>query len=350
MERRPRLEGEELSGFCRDLPKAEVHVHLEGCIPPHVVAASALRHGAGPPVGSDGGHPRITNLASLLDYLDWSCGLIDRAEDLTDIARATSERLGASGALYGDVIVNPTHWPHWRERGDEMVAALAAGFEAGERSGGAPVGLCVSLKRQQSEAEALEVVDWLLASRHERVVGLSIDGNEAAGSHNERFRRAFAKAGEAGLRRCAHAGESSGPDGVREAIEVLGAERIDHGVRSMEDASLVRQLAAQRVALDICPTSNVVLGVTPSLAEHPVEALRKAGVRVSLNTDDPELYGIDLAGEYERTAAAFGWGPEELGALARTSIEASFASEARRGDMLWRLEEYLERWRPGRGP
>jgi len=340
-----RLRGEELSEFARGLPKAEVHVHLEGCIPAALAERAAARHGAEPPVALEDGRPRIDSLQALLDYLDWACGLIDRAEDLVEIARATSERLAGSGARYGDVIVNPTHWPHFRARGDEVVAALREGFVQGERAGGAAVGLCVSLKRQQSREEALAVVEWLVEERPAGVVALSIDGNEASGSHNDRFREAFTMAGRAGLRRCAHAGESSGPEGVREAIELLGAERIDHGVRAAEDPALVRQLAETRLPLDICPTSNVVLGVAESLAAHPVEPLRRAGVRVSLNTDDPELYGIDLAGEYERTASQFGWGIDELESVARTSIEASFAEPAVRERLLDDLASYVEGWR-----
>ncbi len=344
---RAHLGGDELEVFARGLPKAEVHVHLEGCIPPRVAAEAAKRHGATSPVTLEDGHPKIETLRELLDYLDWSCGLVDRAEDLAEIGRSTSQRLAASGALYGDVIVNPTHWPHWRERRGAMVDALAAGFTAGEREGGARIGLCVSLKRQQSERDALAVVSWLIEERPERVVALSIDGDESAGSHSERFREAFGLARRAGLHRCAHAGESSGPDGVREAIELLGAERIDHGVRVVEDPALVRELAERRVPLDVCPTSNVVLGVVPSFGSHPIDRLRQAGVRVSLNTDDPELYGIDLAGEYVRAAATFGWGVEDLGALARTSIESSFADEPRRQAMLESLDDYLEGWQAG---
>ena len=332
----------QLGALVRELPKAEVHLHLEGCIPSPVWLAAAERHGMTCPLPLVDGRPEITSLQALLDHLDWACSLVDRAEDLRAIALATSQHLDRSGALHADVIFNPTHWPHWRERAAEMVGELSAGFDEAERAGGATVNLCWSLNRRQSEAEANDVVDWLLAERAERVVGLSIDGNEAAGSNNERFAGAFRRAADAGLRRCAHAGESSGPGGVWEAIELLGAERIDHGVRCVEEPALVRELARRRIPLDVCPTSNVVLGVAESIAAHPVEALRRAGVRVSVNTDDPELYGIELAGEYEACAAEFRWGARQLGEVARTSIEASFASEDRKAAMLERLESFLE--------
>lgn len=313
------------------LPKAEVHLHLEGCVPAQVAG------GGSEPAAA----PAITSLPQLLSHLDWSCGRIERADQLSQIARQLGQRARAAGARHVDVIVNPSHWPHWRGRLGAMVDALNGPLAEAEQDGGATVGLCVSLSRTHSSGEAEELVDRVLSLAHPRVVGLSIDGDEAAGSHNDRFASAFARAGTAGLRRCAHAGESSGAQGVREAVELLGAERIDHGVRCVEDPALVEELARRGVPLDICPTSNVVLGIVDDLASHPLDALRRAGVPVSLNTDDPLLYGIDLVGEYKRCAAAFGWGRGELGEVARTSIESCFAAPDRRAEMLGELDRYL---------
>ena len=222
-----------------------------------------------------------------------------------------------------------------------MVDALDGPLTESEQDGGPTVGLCVSLSRTFSAAQANELVDRVLSLGHRRVVALSIDGDETMGSHNDRFAAAFERAGWGGLHRCAHAGESSGAQGVREAIDILGAERIDHGIRCVEDPTLVRELAAREIPLDICPTSNVVLGIVADLASHPIDALRRAGVAVSLNTDDPLLYGIDLIGEYERCAAALGWGPADLAEMARTSIESCFATADRRAELLRELDRYL---------
>jgi adenosine deaminase len=329
------------------LPKAEVHLHLEGCIPADVLRRASVRRSGNAPVQSgtsDVGDAerRITSLPQLLSYLDWSCGLIDRADDLAAIAYRTSRRATASGVRHIDAIVNPTHWPHWQGRLDAMVEALDGGFRAAEAEGFATAVLCLSLKRSQQPAEAGALVDWILDGRHPRVAALSIDGDETNGSHSERFVDAFAKAAAGGLRRCAHAGESSGPDGVRQAIDLLGAERIDHGVRAVEDPTLVADLAQRQVPLDICPTSNVVLGIVPDVADHPVDALRRQGVRISLNTDDPLLYGVDVAGEYDLCARTFGWSRTDVVAMARTSIESCFAAEGRRRELLRELEAFLE--------
>jgi len=323
------------------LPKAEVHLHLEGCVDAAVVAVAAERHGATSPLPLDEGRPVLGGLAELLAYLDWSCALITEPDELATIAYESARRSSVSGTRHIDVIANPTHWPGFADRLGLMLDALDDGFRNAEADGFATATLCLSLKRQQSATEALHFVDWMIERRHRRVGALSIDGNEAAGSHNERFAEAFGRAGAAGLRRCAHAGESSGADGVREAIELLGAERIDHGIRALEDPAVVAELVRRSIPLDICPSSNVILGVVPSLAEHPVVPLAAAGVAFSLNTDDPLLYGIDLAGEYARSAAAFGWDRRcSLASRAPRSTRA-FADDDRRHELHGELEDFL---------
>jgi adenosine deaminase len=177
-----------------------------------------------------------------------------------------------------------------------------------------------------------------------RLVGLSIDGNEAtAGRTGPRFAEAFELAATYGLRRAVHAGESSGPEGVRDALELLHAERIDHGVRAIEDGELVAALAVGGVPLAICPTSNVSLGLVPSMREHPVEALRRAGVVVTVNTDDPLLFDTDLVSEYAACALAFGWDRAVCIELARASITSSFAPDRFKAQLLVELDDYGER-------
>jgi len=327
--------------WIRRLPKAEVHLHLEGCVPLDAVGLDDPAR-VGVPLDPVTGAPQFGNLAEFLEFLDRSCSLVTQGEQVELLAYEITRRARDAGAGHVDVIANPTHWPVWRAALGRFVEHLDSGFAAGEADHAVTAGLCLSLKRTQPPAESVELVDWLLEARPDRIVALSVDGNEAAaGRTGERFAPLFDRARRAGLRTCAHAGESSGPDGVRDAVELLGAERIDHGVRAIEDPGLVGELAARGVPLDICPTSNVRLGVVPSLEEHPVERLRVAGVRVSLNTDDPLLFGTSVADEYARCARTFGWDRPVLGAVARTSIESSFASEVRRRELLSDLDAFL---------
>ncbi len=324
----------------RALPKAEVHLHLEGCFEPSVIEQWAKSEGVVLP------RPRedllkFSGLADFLGFLDLACGLASTRERLAELSYGLSRRLAESGTGYADVIINPTHWHSWQGRLREMLDAIDAGFTAAEQDGLPAVGLCISLLRTQSADAAIELVSSLVSLRYPRVVALSVDGNEAtAGRTGPRFAEAFRRAGDAGLRRTVHAGESSGPEGVWDAIDLLGADRIDHGVRAIEDASLLATLAERAIPLGICPTSNIALGVYPSIQEHPIERLRAAGVLVSVNTDDPALLSTSLVREYQLCRSTFGWSDEITKAVARTSIESSFATD----DVKSKLLDALTGW------
>ncbi len=322
------------------LPKAEVHVHLEGCFDADTLERWADEAAVPMPRPKD----RLfafQELTDFLQFLDWACGLANTADRLAELAYQFAQRLARDGTGYADVIINPTHWYSWKNQPKDLITALDIGFRAAEQDGLPPVGLCISLLRTQSASQASDLVDLLTDWRHPRVVALSVDGNEAAsGRTGPKFARAFACAGRGGLKRTVHAGESSGPEGVRDAIELLGADRIDHGVRAIDDARTVDLLVAKGIPLGICPTSNLLLGVYPAIAQHPVEKLRAAGVRLSLNTDDPGLLGTDLPSEYALVADHFGWDDSVVRQVARTSIEASFAND----DIKSTLLQQLARW------
>ena len=324
----------------RALSKAEVHVHLEGAFEPATLEKWATEAGVPMP------RPRerlfeFRGLADFLHFLDWACGLVNSAERLAEMAYSFCRRLADDGTGYADVIINPTHWSAWHGRTRAMIDALDRGFAAAEQDELPQVGLCISLLRTQTADEAAELVDLLIDCRHPRVVALSIDGNEAtAGRTGPRFAEAFRRSGAAGLRRTVHAGESSGPEGVRDAIELLGADRIDHGVRAIEDEGVMALLAERGIPLGICPTSNLTLKVYPSMAAHPIERLRLAGVRASVNTDDPGLLGTNLPAEYQMARSAFGWTDDIVREVARTSIEASFAN----ADTKAKLKSDVSKW------
>lgn len=322
------------------LPKAEVHLHLEGCFEAATIAQWAKTERVALPRAQEELF-KFSGLADFLGFLDLACGLASTTERLVELCYGLSQRLADNGTGYADVIFNPTHWHAWHGRLGAMLDAMDAGFKAAEQDGLPSVGLCVSLLRTQSADEATELVDALHAMRHPRVVALSVDGNEAtAGRTGPRFADAFRRAGNVGLRRTVHAGESSGPEGVWDAVNLLGADRIDHGVRAIEDAALVSMLAERQIPLGICPTSNLVLRVYPSIQVHPIEKLRAAGVRVSVNTDDPALLGASLVGEYALCRHTFGWTDEITKSVAQTSIEASFAS----ADVKTQLLKALNDW------
>jgi adenosine deaminase len=324
----------------KSLPKAEVHLHLEGCFEAATIAQWAKSEGVSLHRPQEDLF-KFAGLADFLDFLDLACGLAYTTDRLVELSYGLSQRLAVNGTGYADVIFNPTHWHAWHGKLGGMLDAMEAGFKAAEQDRLPSVGLCVSLLRTQTADEAIELVDLLGSLRHPRVVALSVDGNEAtAGRTGPRFADAFRRAGAMGLRRTVHAGESSGPEGVWDAVNLLGADRIDHGVRAIEDAALVSMLADRQIPLGVCPTSNLVLGVYRSIQEHPIDKLLAAGVRVSVNTDDPALLGTSLVGEYALCRHAFGWTDEATKSVARTSIEASFANP----DIKTQLLKALTHW------
>lgn len=328
--------------FVTALPKAEVHVHLEGCFEVDELQRLAGEAGEGLPRPADQLFS-FDGLSDFLDFLDWSAGLVRTPDQAARTARRFAERQQHSGVTYTDVILNPTHWSAWRDDLDGLVDALDRGWTEAETDGLPPTGLCLSLLRQQSAAEAAELVDWMMERRHPRVVGLSIDGNEAvSGRVSSRFADAFGRVMDAGIARTVHAGESSGPEGVRDAIDLLQATRIDHGVRAVEDPQLVAELVSREIPLGICPGSNVSLGYYPDRESHPVEELRRAGVRFSLNTDDGTSLDSVLEDEYVLTAASFGWNESVLIDVARCSIEAAFCTEETRAMLLADLDAFVD--------
>ncbi|MEX2267875.1 MAG: adenosine deaminase [Acidimicrobiia bacterium] len=248
-------------------------------------------------------------------------------------------RAHRDGTHYAEVIVNPTHWRAWDLR--ELVAALSAGFDRAVADGLAECHLVLSLSREQSGDDALALARWMAEQRPPRVVGLSIDGNEAhVGRTGERFAPAFQLARAEGFGCVAHAGESSGPEGVVDALDLLHVDRIDHGVRAVEDPALVGRLAEVGVPLDVCLSSNLTI-MYGTFERHPIQRLLDAGVQVTLNTDDPAFLSVDLTGEYWLAANQLGWTLADAAARVRTAIDAAFCAPERAATLRRALDDSL---------
>jgi len=330
----PRVPAVDLD-WIRGLPKVELHTHLESVNPVLMekLARRAGRNGAPALASND-------SLDDLLGYLDEVGSLFTTVEDLSEMAFQLSERAARSGAHYIEVIFNVTHWrSNWGHRWEEFYNGLDQGFTMAERAGHARARLAVSVMRTQTVDAAKALVEYLALRRPPRVVALSVDGNEtSAGLTGEKLGPAFRLAREKGLRRTVHTGESGDASHIWDSLKHLEIERIDHGFRCVTDASLVEHLRLSRIPLTICPSFNVVLGWVPSIESHPLEFLRKSGVRITLNTDIS--WGFVLADEYKLCADTFGWDKAILRQLAANSIEASFASEDEKRVLLSSLAAY----------
>jgi adenosine deaminase len=319
------------------LPKVELHVHLEGTIGGARIAELAAR--AGTPLPRPAARIFDTHdLSELLALLDWIGSLVTTVDIASEIAHDFAMRAHADGTLYAEVIVNPSHWALPLP---ELLAGVADGFDRAAAEGLADCRILVSFLRRQSAAEAEAIATHLVEHAPCRVVGLSVDGDErASGRTAPRFARAYRIAGEAGFGRTAHAGESSGPEGVRDALDVLEVDRIDHGVRAAEDPRLVARLADEGVTLNVCLTSNC-RHLSWSLTEHPIRALLDAGVRCTLNTDDPAPLGCSLVSEYRTAADALGWGLADLAAMVRRAVPAAFCDDTTKATLDAAIDAYL---------
>jgi adenosine deaminase len=304
------------------LPKAHLHLHMEGGMRPQTLAELAAKYGMQVPVVSGFG-----SFPAFADMYVAACEVIKAEDDLRRLVDETLDDAVAAGAVY----VEPSFFiPHHNERlgPDEYVLeiALDALAEASKRTGVAAAFMLAADRTRPPEAAVEQArIAARYAGRGVAAFGLA---NDEAPWPPEPFQEAFRIARDAGLLCTPHAGELAGPQSVRGALDTLGANRIQHGVRAVEDPGLVERLAEEQVCLDICPTSNLLLSVVPDLASHPLQALLDAGVRCSINADDPLLFGPGLLEEYTLCRTELGLSDEQVATCARSSLLSSGAPES----------------------
>ena len=304
--------------------KVELHVHLEGTATPELIGRLAQRNGLPLPerlLGDDGRF----HYGDFLDFLrcyDLAASVIRTAQDYRDITYEYLCACAGEGAIYVELTASPDHAISVGLSDAEHLDGISRGIDDAREETGIEGRILISAVRNFGVGRALRIARYAAAETHPYVVGFSMAGDEA-GFPAELFSEAYAIAAAAGLGCTIHAGEWGGPESVRAAL-ALPVTRIDHGVRAIEDPALVAELAARGIVLDTCPTSNVVLGVYRSFDEHPLPALRDAGVRLTLGSDDPPYFGATIGGEYAVCAERFGFGDDELRAITATAIDAAF--------------------------
>lgn len=317
--------------------QAELHVHLEGTASPELVRRIAARNRVPLPEGlfRDDGAFAWEDFAGFLRAYDAAASVIRTARDFRDIAFEYLVGCAREGAVYVELIASAEHAAASRVSDAEHVAALAGAIDDARARTGIEARIVMSCVRDLGAEAAVEVARRTVAHPHPYVTGFNMGGDEAA-FPTEEFAEAYAVAAEGGLGLSCHAGEWAGPESVRGAL-ALGVTRLSHGVRAAEDPALVGELADRGIVLECCPTSNVVLGVYPGYAEHPLPALRDAGVPVTLGSDDPPYFGATLAGEYRVARDAFGLDDDALREITRTALRAAFVQEEVRAPLLARV-------------
>jgi adenosine deaminase len=323
------------------LPKAELHIHFEGAVRAQTLRGWADRNGAPVPSGlRDDDGWRFDGPLDFIDQYGRLCSLMTELEDFRRLAVECCQDLAATGVRYAEAVFSPAN--HAGRFGDDWfgpIEAVLDGLAAGERETGVLVRLCPDVVRDVGLPEADRTLEVALRYADRGVVALNAAGSERAPV--AMFAPVFSRAKQAGLRLVPHAGEWAGPQSVWDTLEFYDPDRIGHGVRAIEDPRLVRELADRAIPLEVAPISNVATGVYDSLAEHPFMALRAAGVIVTLNSDDPPMFGAWLADVFERVRDAWGLSDEELAEIARVGVRSSFADDHVKDDLQAGIDAWL---------
>jgi adenosine deaminase len=332
----------DLSAFIAGLPKAELHMHIEGSLEPELMFALARRNRVEIPfatVEEVRAAYAFSNLQDFLDIYYEGAAVLRTEEDFRDLAAAYFDRAAADAVTHAEIFFDPqTHTDRGIPFGVVMEGLLAGMAEARDRHGlTSKLILCFlrHLDEEAAFATLREAERWL-----DRIEAVGLDSSEL-GHPPEKFARVFAAAAERGLKRVAHAGEEGPPDYVWQALDLLHIDRLDHGNRSLEDPALVARLVREGMTLTVCPLSNLKLCVVDDMAEHPIDRMLRQGLRVTINSDDPAYFGGYVNDNYRAAAAGRNLGRDDLATLARNSFEGSFLDATEKTAQLGRLEAYL---------
>ncbi|AJE46848.1 adenosine deaminase [Celeribacter indicus] len=330
------------------LPKAELHMHIEGSLEPEMMIALARRNGV--KIRFDTPEEvaaacEFDNLQTFLDLYYAGLTVMRTEEDYFEVTHAYLKKAHEDAVRRVELYFSPQAHVRREIPVPTMMAGIAAAFDAGKRDFGIDSALVWGLQRQYSEEEALQTLD-LARGYEDRIVALGMGGPEV-GNPPSKFRRVYAEAKARGWKTSIHAGEEGPPAYIREALELLDVDRIDHGVRAWEDPALVAELAARGTCLTVCPLSNVRLRVYDRMEDHPVAALLRAGVRVTVNSDDPPYFGGYVNENYRACQEALSLTDAETVQLLRNSFTGCFLPEAQISAYLSELDGAVAAARAG---
>ncbi len=333
-----------VSPFIRELPKAELHLHIEGTFEPELMFRIASRNGVRMPyadVEELRDAYRFSNLQDFLDIYYQGMNVLLTREDYRDLTEAYLERVAAQSVRHVEIFFDPQGHTDRGVPFATVLDGIREALEAGAREHGISFRLIMCFLRHLDEESALRTLEQALPYRA-RIDGVGLDSSEK-GNPPSRFERVFEAARREGFRCVAHAGEEGPPEYVRQALELLEVERIDHGNRALEDHRLTADLAARGIPLTVCPLSNLALRVVPDLARHPLPEMLTRGLKVTVNSDDPAFFGGYVNENYQAIQDALGLSDRVLGQLARNSFEAAWIDGERRDRLLGELDGYLAR-------
>jgi adenosine deaminase len=329
----------------RVMPKVELHCHLEGTMRPSTLAELARLHGVdlGVPAAED--LYAFTDLTTFFQLFRAVQSVLRTRDDWARLAYESVIDSARANVIYREAFISPAYFLGGGQRIGDIIAGLANGLAVGETDTGVRTMLIGGIDRAFGPAAGVELVEGLIELRRrnaegtDRLIGIGMDGIEL-GSAPSDYAQAFALAGRAGFHRTSHQGAEGPPSNITDALDILECERIDHGLAALDDPALTTRAHKEGIPFNVCPSSNLSVGRYPCLHDHPFHAMRKAGLRATLNSDDPAFTRIDLADEYGIVAETFGLTWNEMLATALDAVEATWLSDDERRELTARINQY----------
>ncbi|WP_169570183.1 adenosine deaminase [Sneathiella limimaris] len=318
--------------------KAELHLHLEGSATPALVRELANRNGAelDPSTFASDGEYKWKDFWDFLNCYDKAAAAIRSAEDYRLVTYDYLKRCATEDVIYVETFSSPDHAATAGMSYQHHLDGIIAGIDEARRDFGIECRIIVTCVRHLGPEKALSVAEQVLQNPHPYVVGFGMGGDEAK-YHPADFKPAFDLIDQAGIATTNHAGEFGGPESIRATLDHLPVKRIGHGVRSIEDPDLVKELAERQIPLEVCPGSNISTGLYVDYQSHPVNQLKEAGCLITLSSDDPPFFATSVGREYDRTAAAFNWTEEDLKQITRNAIQSAFCDEELKEKLLTQI-------------
>lgn len=310
------------------IPKVELHCHIEGAAKPDLVRKLAKKYGEDlSRLFDDSGNYHWWDFKSFLDTYDVASSVFRKPEDYEELSYSYFFDAAGEGAIYCEIFISPDHAERAGLGYELYVDGLAQGLERAQKDTGIE-GRMIAIGVRHFGVEAVEsVIRTVTDHPHPLVTGFGLAGEENYGNIRD-YVAAFSLAKEAGLSITAHAGEFGGPQSVIDTLNCLGVTRLGHGVRSIEDPNLVARLVEEKIVLELCPGSNVAMGLYDSLEFHPIAQLKQAGVAITISSDDPPHFNSSVGKEYDSIQRTFGWSDAELSDITRIAIEAAFCDDS----------------------
>ena len=337
-----------MKSFIAGLPKAELHLHIEGTFEPELMFKLADRNGITLPYESVEVLHEAYNFSNLQDFLDiyyQGMNVLRTEQDFYDLTWAYLQRVSEQAVRHVEIFFDPQGHV---ERGISFETALNgihSALQQGEKQFGISFGIIMCFLRHLDEDDAFKILEMALPHK-DRIIGVGLDSSET-GNPPSKFERVFAKACDEGFHVVAHAGEEGPPEYIFEALDLLKVERVDHGNTCLKDADLVKRLVAEKMPLTVCPLSNTKLCVVDDMKNHPLPEMLKAGLQVMINSDDPAYFGGYLNENYEAISDLLNDDKELLAKLATNSFESAFMSDESKAAGIQKVKDYVTQFNAG---